>query len=174
MRLGAFFFEIMPLVGFFFGFHYYGLFVAAVISVALAGIVLALAWWRARYLAPFPMFSLVLSAGFIFIKIQPTIFNGLFAAVLLGGLLIGRAMMQVFFAKQFFLTDETWYRLSYRWGWFFLCLAIANELVWRNASDADWVFFKTFIAAPASVLFMLAQLPLTIRGRIKSDNLQQG
>ena len=46
----------------------------------------------------------------------------------------------------------------------FLCLAMANELVWRNASDADWVFFKTFIAAPASVLFMLAQLPLTIAG----------
>ena len=80
-------------------------------------------------------------------------------------------MMQVFFAKQFFLTDDTWYRLSCRWGWFFLCLAMANELVWRNASDADWVLFKTFIAAPASVLFMLAQLPLTIRGRIKSDNL---
>jgi intracellular septation protein len=39
-------------------------------------------------------------------------------------------------------------------------------LVWRNASDADWVAFKTFIAAPASVLFMMAQLPLTLRGRI--------
>ena len=25
MRLGAFFFEIMPLAGFFIGFHYYGL-----------------------------------------------------------------------------------------------------------------------------------------------------
>jgi hypothetical protein len=28
------------------------------------------------------------------------------------------------------------------------------------------VAFKTFIAAPASVLFMMAQLPLTLRGRI--------
>jgi hypothetical protein len=27
------------------------------------------------------------------------------------------------------------------------------------------VFYKTFIAAPASALFMLAQLPLTLRGR---------
>lgn len=180
MRLGAFFFEIMPLAGFFLGFHYFGLFVAAVISVVLAGIVLALAWWRARYLAPFPMFSLVLSGGFtaaavffdaaIFIKIQPTIFNGLFAAVLLGGLMMKRAMMQVFFAKQFSLTDDTWYRLSRRWGWFFLCLAMVNELVWRHASDSDWVVYKTFLAAPASVLFMLAQLPLTIRGRIKSEN----
>ena len=40
MRLGAFFFEIMPLAGFFVGFHYHGLFIAAVISVGLAGIVL--------------------------------------------------------------------------------------------------------------------------------------
>ena len=184
MRLGAFFFEIMPLVGFFIGFHYYGLFIAAVISVALAGTVLGLAWWRARYVALFPLFSLALSVSFtaaailfdaaIFIKIQPTIFNGLFAVVLLGGLVIKRAMMQVFFARQFFLTDDTWYRLSARWGWFFLCLAIANEVVWRHASDADWVVYKTFIAAPASVFFMLAQLPLTLRGRLKPRKTDRG
>ena len=176
MRLGAFLFEIMPLAGFFIGFHYYGLFVAALLSVGLAAIVLGLAWLRDRYVAPFPLFSLLLSAGFtaaallfdaaIFIKIQPTIFNGLFAAVLLGGLLMKRAMMQGFFAKQFFLTDDTWFRLSRRWGWFFLVLAIANELVWRNGSDAHWVTYKTFVAAPVSVLFMLAQLPLTLRGRL--------
>ncbi len=177
MRLGAFFFEILPIIGFFLAFHYYGLFVAATISVGLAGMVLCVAWLNERHLAIFPLFSLVLSAGFtfaailldasIFIKIQPTIFNGLFAAVLLGGLLMKRAMMQVFFAKQFFLTDDTWYRLSLRWGWFFLVLSIINELVWRNATDAHWVVYKTFVAAPASVLFMLAQLPLTLRGRVQ-------
>ena len=61
-RLGAFF-EIMPLAGFFVGFHYYGLFIAAVISVGLAGIVWGhlVACW---FFAPFPLFSLVLSAGF--------------------------------------------------------------------------------------------------------------
>ena len=182
MRLGAFFFEIMPLAGFFAGFHYFGLLIAAVISVGLAGIVLGMTWWRVRYVTPFPLFSLVLSAGLtaaavlfdaaIFIKIQPTIFNGIFATVLLGGLLLKRAMMKVFFAEQFFLTTDTWYRLSRRWGWFFLFLAIANELVWRHASEADWVFYKTFIAAPGSVLFMLAQLPLTLRGRIQPDKTQ--
>ena len=184
MRLGAFFFEIMPLAGFFLGFHYYGLFFAAILSVGLAGIVLGVAWLNERYGAPFHLFSLILSAGFtaaavlfdaaIFVKIQPTIFNGLFAAVLLGGLLVKRPMMQAFFAKQFFLTDDTWYRLSLRWGWFFLALAIANELVWRNVSDEHWVAYKTFFAAPASVLFMLAQLPLTLRGRIQSAESDSG
>ena len=105
---------------------------------------------------------------------QPTIFNGVFAAVLLGGLVVKRAMMQVFFGKQFFLTDDTWCRLSVRWGWFFLIFAIANELVWRNASDANWVAYKTFIAAPASILFMLAQLPLTLRGRLQLDKIDHG
>ena len=85
-----------------------------------------------------------------------------------------RAMMQVFFAKQFFLTDDTWFRLSRRWGWFFLVLAIANELVWRQVSDAHWVAYKTFIAAPASMLFMLEQLPLTMRGRVPPSKPDTG
>jgi intracellular septation protein len=43
-------------------------------------------------------------------------------------------------------------------------LALVNEYVWRSYDEADWVFYKTFIAAPASALFMLAQLPITLRG----------
>ncbi len=177
MRLGAFFFEILPLTGFFIGFHYYGIFFAAALSVGLAVIVLWANWFWQQYVAPFPLFSLLISAGFtlaailfdatVFIKIQPTIFNGLFAAVLLGGLLMKRAMMKVFFSKQFYITDQTWYHLSFRWGLFFLSLAVANELVWRHTTEVNWVLYKTFVAAPASVLFMLAQVPLTLSGRIK-------
>ena len=55
---------------------------------------------------------------------------------------------------------------------FFLLLAIANEVVWRGFSEADWVFYKTFIAAPASFLFMMAQLPLTLRGRVPQPDAQ--
>jgi intracellular septation protein len=51
---------------------------------------------------------------------------------------------------------------------FFTAMAIANELAWRNLDDEGWVWVKTFIFAPASGVFMLAQLPLTMRGRIKT------
>ena len=179
MKLFSFFLEIMPLAGFFVGFELYGLFAAAMISLMLGVMVMGLNWIKTGRLARFALFSLAMSAGLtfaalyfnaaIFIKIQPTIFNGLFATVLLGGLLVRRAMMREFFGTQFQLTPPTWFLLSRRWGVFFLCLAVANELVWRNASDADWVAFKTFVAAPASVLFMMAQLPLTLRGRIRID-----
>ena len=183
MKLLSFFLEIMPLAGFFVGFELYGLFAAAMISVVLGVMVMGVNWIKTGRLARFALFSIVMSAGLtfaalyfnatIFIKIQPTIFNGLFAAVLLGGLLVRKAMMREFFGTQFQLTLPTWFLLSRRWGVFFLCLAIANELVWRNASDADWVAFKTFVAAPASVLFMMAQLPLTLRGRITNDRSLQ-
>ena len=179
MKLLSFFLEIMPLAGFFVGFELYGLFAAATISVVLGVMVMGVNWIKTGRIARFALFSIVMSAGLtfaalyfnatIFIKIQPTIFNGIFAAVLLGGLLVRRAMMREFFGTQFQLTPPTWFLLSRRWGVFFMCLAIANELVWRNASVADWVAFKTFVAAPASVLFMMAQLPLTLRGRITND-----
>ena len=178
MKLGAFLFEVLPLLGFFIGYGFYGLFAAAIISVALGAIVLLFAWLRERRVASFPLFSLLFSAGFtwtaigldaaIFIKVQPTLFNGLFAAVLLGGLLMRRAMMREFFQHQFALDDATWFSLSLRWGLFFFVLALANEYVWRGFDEADWVFYKTFIAAPASALFMLAQLPLTLRGLAKA------
>lgn len=179
MKLGAFFVEILPLLAFFVGYQYFGLISAAALSVGIGAVVMALAWLRERRLATFPLFSLAMSAAFtvaawvlgdgIFIKIQPTIFNGLFSLVLLGGLMTGRAMMRLFFEEQFSLTADTWRRLSFRWGCFFLLLAVANEIVWRGFSEADWVFYKTFVAAPASALFMLAQLPLTLRGRITAD-----
>ena len=177
MKLGAFFVEILPLLVFFVGYQYFGLLVAAALSVVLGTVVLVLARWRDGRIAAFPLFSVVMSTVFtaiawglddgLFIKLQPTIFNGMFAAVLLGGWLMRRAMMRQFFGAQFSLTDATWMTLSLRWGCFFLVLAIANEFVWRGFGEAEWVFYKTFIAAPASALFMLVQLPLTLRGRLQ-------
>ncbi|MEK9924022.1 MAG: intracellular septation protein A, partial [Alphaproteobacteria bacterium] len=64
MRLGAFFFEILPLAGFFIGYHYLGLLIAAAISVCLSLLVLLVARFRERRFAVFPMFSLIISALF--------------------------------------------------------------------------------------------------------------
>lgn len=174
-KAGAFFAELLPLIGFFAGFHMFGLFEASAISVVLGALVMSVNWARERRLAKFALFSVVMSGGLtvaafyfneeIFIKIQPTIFNGLFATVLLGGLLMRRAMMREFFGSQFSLTKSTWFTLSRRWGLFFLAIAIANELVWRNVDDVAWVNYKIFVVAPASFLFMLAQIPLTLSGQ---------
>ena len=63
MKLVSFFLEILPLAGFFLGYEFYGLFVAAVISVVLGALVMALNWIQTRRLARFALFSLLLSGG---------------------------------------------------------------------------------------------------------------
>lgn len=176
MRLFPFFMEILPLVAFFVVYQSVGLIGAALASVGLAAVIMIFAAVRERRLATFPLFSLLLSALMtatavlfgeaLLIKLQPTVFNGLFALVLLGGLAVGKPVMKVFFAAQFRLTDATWFTLSKRWGVFFACLAVANELAWRMLDDDGWVFVKVFVLAPASGFFMLAQLPVTLRGRL--------
>ena len=176
MNLTAFFIEILPIVSFFIGFELAGLYVAAASSVVIGGALMGYAWMRDGRVAVFPLFAVGLAAVFtvlalamdaaIFIKIQPTVFNGMFGLVLLGGLLKKRAMMKVFFGAQFSLDEKTWMTLSLRWGIFFVVMAIANEGAWRQMDDAGWVWVKTFVFAPASFLMMMAQLPITLRGRV--------
>jgi intracellular septation protein len=175
VNLLAFIFELLPLMGFFIGYSLYGIFFAAAAGIGISVAVIGISWYRGKYLAPFPIFSLLITiiltamafllGDAVFIKMQPTFFNGLFSALLLGGLLIDKPMMRSFFSKQFQLSDRTWHQLSFRWGCFLFVLAIANEIVWRNNSEAFWVGYRTFVAAPAVLIFMLSQLPLTLKGR---------
>ncbi|MGA0411684.1 MAG: inner membrane-spanning protein YciB [Candidatus Puniceispirillales bacterium] len=176
MRLSAFFFEIVPLSGFFISAQYYNLIISAIISLILSLLVIITFYFIEKRISKFQIFGICMSGLItifaylfndeIFVKIKPTIFNGFFSAVLLIGILNKKAMMKQFFGSQFFLNDETWYKLSLRWGLFFLLLTIINEIAWRNLETEDWVFLKVFLLSPLVGIFMLAQLPLTLRGRI--------
>ena len=176
MRLSAFLFEIVPLSGFFISAQYYNLIISAIISLILSVLVIITFYFIEKRISKFQIFGICMSGLItifaylfndeIFVKIKPTIFNGFFSAVLLIGILNKKAMMKQFFGSQFFLNDETWYKLSLRWGLFFLLLTIINEIAWRNLETEDWVFLKVFLLSPLVGIFMLAQLPLTLRGRI--------
>ena len=179
MRLISFAFEILPLAALFIGNSLYDIFIGAMAAVVAALILTIYVYLAERRVSSFALFSVVMSVLFtgasliagdsLFIKIQPSLFNGLFALILLGGLIRGKAMMKVFFAAQFHLDDGTWRLLSLRWGLFMLGLVFANEWAWRSLSDDGWVYFKIFAVAPATGLFMLAQLPATLRGRVTGN-----
>jgi intracellular septation protein len=96
----------------------------------------------------------------LFIKMKPTIVNGLFAAILLGGLAAGHAALKHLFGEVFQLTDEGWRRLTFRWALFFVVLAGLNEVVWRNFSTDSWVTFKVFGIMPLTMVFAVAQIGL--------------
>ena len=72
------------------------------------------------------------------------------------------------FASHFF--DETgWRQLTWRWGLFFLALAVINEMVWRNASTAAWVAFKVWGIIPLIFLFALSQTPFVMKHHIEPE-----
>jgi intracellular septation protein len=99
----------------------------------------------------------------LFIKLKPTIVNGLFAAILLGGLAAGYSLLRPVFGEVIQMTDEGWRKLTLRWGLFFIVLALINEVVWRNFSTDFWVSFKVFGIMPLTMVFAMSQIGLMKR-----------
>lgn len=104
-----------------------------------------------------------------FIKMKPTIINLLFAGVLLGGLLTGRPLLKLLFGEAFNLTEEGWRKLTLRWMAFFVVMAVLNEIVWRNFSEAAWVNFKVFGILPLTLIFAMSQIGLIKRYEPKAE-----
>ena len=152
------------------------LMVAMVISQALS-------LWLTRHIAIMPLVTLffVLIFGGLtlwlqdetFIKMKPTIVNLIFATILLGGLFFGKSLLAYVFDAAFNLDEEGWRKLTFRWGLFFIALAIMNEIVWRNFSNDFWVNFKVWATMPMTILFMMLQLPLLKRHMIEEESSDQ-
>ena len=101
-----------------------------------------------------------------FIKMKPTIVQGLFAVVLLGGLAVGRPLLKPVLGAVWPIDDAGWKQLTLRFALFFAAMALLNELVWRTQSTDVWVSFKVFGILALTVLFALAQAPLLSRHRL--------
>lgn len=104
-----------------------------------------------------------------FIKIKPTIVNGLFATILFVGLLSGRLFLKIIFGDVMHLSPEGWRILTLRWVLFFVFLALLNEFVWRTFSTDTWVAFKVFGIMPITFVFALAQIGLLKRYEISAS-----
>jgi intracellular septation protein len=98
-----------------------------------------------------------------FAYVKPTIINCLFAAAIFGGLVVKRNVWKLLFQSAFDLPDRIWTILAVRWGFFYLFLAGLNEVIWRTQTEAFWANFKVFGVMPITFLFLLANLPLTLK-----------
>ena len=92
-----------------------------------------------------------------FFKMKPTIIYLLFGGVLGFGLMRGQSYMQSLMDGVMPLSDEGWMILTRRICFFFLGLAVLNEVIWRTMSEETWVYFKTFGLTAAIFLFFMTQ-----------------
>ena len=133
-------------------------------------IALALSYWQTREVSTMQLVTAVVVLIFggmtvllqdeTFIKRKPTIINALFGLVLLGGLARGKALLKVVLGPVMEMQEEGWKRLSLRWGWFFLAMAVVNEIAAANLTTDQWFTFKVFGFLPLTLIFTMTQLPL--------------
>jgi intracellular septation protein len=160
------------------------IFVATALFMIATAIALTASWLIMRSLPIMPLVSGVVVLVFgaltlwlqddVFIKMKPTIVNSLFAAVLLGGLAFGRSLLGYVFDSAFHLDADGWKKLTFRWGLFFVFLALVNEVVWRSFSTDTWVAFKVWGIMPITLLFTLSQMPLIMRHSLDERFGKQG
>lgn len=143
------------------------------VLIGCTALTLAITYYLERKIALNPLISGIVIAFFggltialhddTFIKMKPTLVNLLFAAILLGGLLKKKSLLKPLLGTALHLTDRGWNILSFRWGIFFIVLAMLNEYIWRNYREAFWVNFKVFGMLPLTMLFMACQYPLIMK-----------
>lgn len=149
--------------------------IATVISLTVSKLV-----YRHLPLMPFVSGVVVLVFGAlglwlqneVFFKMKATIINTLFGAALLVGILFGKSLLGHVFNSAFQLDEAGWRKLTIRWGFFFLFLAVLNEVVWRNFSDNTWVAFKVWGTMPITILFTIAQMPLILKHALEERSGQ--
>ena len=103
----------------------------------------------------------------VFLYVKPTIVNIIFAAILIiSNIFFNKNFLKIFLQSAFQLNEMGWNKLNFRWAYFFIFLAILNEIVWRTQPETTWVNFKVWGMLPITFIFTALQLPLINRYKI--------
>ncbi|MEZ7813777.1 MAG: inner membrane-spanning protein YciB [Paracoccaceae bacterium] len=161
------------------GTSYEGFILATAAFVPLLIVSTSVLWWLTGVLSKMQIVTLVLVILFgglsvwlndpRFFKAKPTLIYLLFGGVLGFGLLRGRSYLAYVMQDAMPLEAEGWMILTRRVTVFFLTLALANELIWRNFSTDVWVNFKTFGLTAAIFVFFMTQSRLFAKYGVQND-----
>jgi intracellular septation protein len=99
-----------------------------------------------------------------FVKMKPTFVNLAFAGFLIGGSLLNRNPLKVLMGQALVMTDRAWKTLTWRYGLYFLAIAILNEAVWRTQPEPVWVAFRFPGLQILALVFSFIQVPLIMKG----------
>ena len=169
--------EIIPLILFFITNAKYGIIFATktfVITTLIALIISYLYFKKISTPLLITSFLVLIFGGLTiffkdptFIKLKPTIVYFLFSIFLLLGLVLKKKFLQIYLSSLIKLNDIGWDILTKRWIFFFLAMALLNEIIWRNFSTDFWVSFKVFGFLPLTIIFTILQQSLIKKYSIK-------
>ena len=103
----------------------------------------------------------------VFLYMKPTIINIIFAITLIvGKTFFNKNFLKFFFKTAFQLDELGWDKLNNRWAYFFIFLAILNEIIWRTQPETTWVNFKVWGILPLTFIYTAMQLPMINKHKI--------
>ena len=169
-----------PLVTFFVTYYLEDLFFAtAAIMVATVAVIL-LSLLLTRKVPTMPLVTAIAIGIFggltlflkdeTFIKMKPTIVEVIIAGILFGGLSLKKLFLKKLMGSALPMTDEGWRKLTTRFAWFSIGLAILNEIVWRTQTTEIWVNFKVWGLLILTFLFIFSQMPLIQQHSLKDQS----
>jgi intracellular septation protein len=168
--------DLGPLLVFFVAYWLTGKNIILATGVFMAATASAMVFSRIKIgrISPMLWFSGVMVLGFggltiwlhddTFIKIKPTIYYAMVAAILFFGLVTKRPTLKLVLGAAYpGLSERGWTLLSRNWALFFVVMAGANELVWRSTTTDFWLGYKLWGALPATLLFAAANIPMLMK-----------
>jgi intracellular septation protein len=177
-NLTKFFLDLGPLVIFFYFYKQYGMMQAIIPLIIATVISVVLIYWLEKKIPMIPILGAILVSVFggltvisdnkIFFYMKPTIINLLLASILIfGKIILKKNLLKNLLQSSIQMTDDGWKELNDRWIYFFIFLAILNELIWRTQSESFWVQFKVFGIIPVTLVFAILQVSLIKKHRIQ-------
>lgn len=162
------FFDFFPILIFFIGYKFFGIFAATAIAILCSFLQLGFYWLKFHRIETMTLLSCIIITvlgGFtllfhnvLFIKWKPTILYFIFAmAFLISGFVSKKCLLERLLDQSLKLPTAIWQRLNYIWVGFFLFLAVLNLYVAYHFSTNTWVDFKLFGIIGLTVLFLLGQ-----------------
>lgn len=156
------------------------MFMATGLFVAATLLAIGYSWWRTRKIPPVLWVTGILVTVFggltillhdeNFMKIKPTFVYLFYALAILGSLFILKQnVWKLLLNHAFTLPDKVWDILAVRWALFFLFMAGVNEAIRQTQTTEFWVNSRLFIGFPLVFLFMMVNLPLTLKHAGKTE-----
>lgn len=114
-----------------------------------------------------------------FIKMKPTFVYTIFAGLLVFGLLTKRPILEQLLGAAYpGLSAEGWAKLTRNWAFFFIAMAIANEVVWRWSDAAlnpdtafrVWTLYKFPGCIIITLVFAFANVPMMLKHGLQTGD----
>jgi intracellular septation protein len=166
--------DYVPLILFFVVYKFAGIIAGTAVFMVAIVAAIVVSKWKLGHVTPMMWLSAILVVGFgaltiyfndqKFIQIKPTIIYVMLGALLIGGLMRGKALLKFVIGPAFTeLDDRGWILLSRNWGLFFFALAGMNEVLRAVTSFDTWLTVKVWGIPILSMAFVMANMPMLLK-----------